>query len=142
MNEDLTTALVQFALAVLALATTFVTVYLTPKVKTWLAAEEQKAIAAGHANHVETGKQLAQSAVLWAEQQFAGAKGEAKREAAAAWLYKLANERGIDLPKSDADKLVEEAVRLMNAAGLDVPTKPKRTTRRKPATEPVDTAAA
>lgn len=112
-------ALMTFLLALLGLLTAVVAA-ITPKVRTWLDAEAQQATAAGHGAQVETGKQLAQSAVLWAEQHLSGAQGAAKREAAAAWLYKLANERGFDLPLSDAEKLIEEAVRVMQATGLDV----------------------
>lgn len=129
-SPELTTALTGFLIAFLTLLGAAITA-LTPRVMAWLRAEETKAVAAGHGQQVAVGKELAQSAVLWAEQWIKGSdNGRAKRDAAAAWLAKLAHERGLDLPLSDAEKLVEEAVRVMQAAGLDVPaTQAKRATQ-------------
>lgn len=134
-SPELADAFVKFAVAALGLATIVIQVILAPKVATWLKAEEQKAVASGHGEQVATAKELAQTAVRWAEQRLSGAEGAAKRDAAASWLWKLAAERGIELPMSDAERLIEEAVLLLKATGLDIQTvEAKRERARDPKT--------
>jgi hypothetical protein len=115
------TALMTFLLALLGLLTAAIAA-ITPKIRTWLDAETTKAEANGYERQVAVAKELAGAAVAWAEQELSGARGDAKKQAATAWLWKLANERGIGLPMSDAEKLVEAAVKGMNdvSVSLDV----------------------
>ena len=134
-NPELADAVVKFAIAALGLATIAIQVILAPKVATWLKAEEDKATARGHGEQVATARELATTAVRWAEQRLSGAEGAAKREAAAGWLWKLAAERGIEMPLTDAERLIEEAVLVLKATGLDLQTvEAKRERARDPKT--------
>jgi hypothetical protein len=93
---------------------------LTPKLATWLNAMGDQATTEGHAASVDLAKALAQSAVLWVEQSMQGVSGQQKKEFATQWLEETAERVGIELDPANARRLVEEAVRLMQGAGLNV----------------------